>query len=543
MDLLFLQIIGGVFLLLYAVRLTGQGFELAFGSALSRAWTGGGSRLRAFLVGVAGTAAIQSSGALVTLLISFGHVATLPLARSLAIVLGADLGSTLTVQILSFRIYLYAFPVLSLGVVLFLWGSKGKARAVGQGLVGFGLVLLALRFLAGAAEEAGRIEGLRILMAELSGAPLTAFALGLLFSALLQSGTAVMILLIAFARHGLLAPPAILPLVLGANVGSASVAFVAASGLAVEGKRVAWGHLALKSAGALLFLPFLPVAHRALASISLDGAHLVANTHTCFNLSLAVLFFPWVERIAAALTRAIPAGKEIAPRGKPVYLDREHLPVPGAALGQVAREILRMADMIQEMLDDALEAVCRGDVSRLERIAKADDDVDRLTREIKVFLSSLGEETLDSRQMRQAVAHIAIVSDLENIGDFVDKTVTDHLRNLSDRNRRFSGEGVVELHAFLSEVGSLYREAISSFVTRDANAARNVIARRKEITALERDLRLAHIRRLQKGTPESLESSAAHLDILSSWKGIAYHCASIAYGVLQVELDAEGVRH
>jgi phosphate:Na+ symporter len=544
MDLLFLQVIGGVFLLLYGVRLTGQGFELAFGSALSRAWAAaGGSRVRAFAAGVVGTAVLQSSGALVTLLISFAQVATLPLARSLTIVLGADLGSTLTVQVLSFRIYQYAFPVLSVGVVLFLWGRKGKVRAVGQGVVGFGLVLLALRYLADAAGDAGRIEGLRILMAELTDAPLTAFMLGLLLSALLQSGTAVMILLIAFARQGLLAPPAILPLVLGANVGGASVAFVAASGLAVEGKRVAWGHLALKAAGALLFLPLLPVAQQAIASVSRDGAHLVANAHTCFNLSLAVLFFPWVEKIAAVLARAIPGGRGIVPRGKPVYLDREHLPVPGAALGQVAREILRMADMIQEMLDDALEAVCREDVSRVEHIAKADDDVDRLTREIKVFLSTLGEETLDSGQTQRAVGYIAIVSDLENIGDFVDKTVTDHLRNLSYRNQRFSELGVGELRSFLSEVGSLYREAVSAFVTRDSNAARNVIARRKEITALERELRLAHIRRLQKGTPESLESSAAHLDILSSWKGIAYHCASIAYGVLQMERDPQDVHH
>lgn len=536
MDLLFLQVVGGVFLLLYGVRLTGHGFELAFGSALSRAWSAAGaSRARAFAAGVVGTAALQSSGALVTLLISFAHVSTLPLSRSLTIVLGADLGSTLTVQVLSFRVYQYAFPVLSAGVVLFLWGRKGKVRAIGQGILGFGLVLLALRFLAGSAGDIGRIGGFRTLLSELSGAPLTAFVWGLLLSALLQSGTAVMILLIAFAEQGLLAPSAVLPLVLGANVGGTSVAFVAASGLAAEGKRVAWGHLALKASGALLFLPFLPYARQAISWVSLDGAHFVANAHTCLNLSLAVLFFPWVEKVAAFLTRMIPAEKEAVSRGKPVYLDPEHLPVAGAALGQVAREIVRMADMIQEMHDDAVEAVLRGDLSRLERIARTDDEVDQLTREIKGFLSALGEETLDSGQTLRAVSYIAIVSDLENIGDFIDKTVTDHLRRLSERNQRFSEEGVAELRSFLHEIGSLYSEAVSAFVTRDPSAARNVIGRRKEITGMERELRLAHIRRLQKGTPESLESSAAHLDILSSWKGIAYHCASIAHGVLGME--------
>ncbi len=534
-DLLFLQVIGGVLLLLYGIRLTGQGFELAFSSAMRRAWsTAGRDRARAFAAGVAGTAALQSSGALVTLLISFAQVATLPLGRSLTIVLGADLGSTLTVQILSFRIYQYAFPVLSVGVALFLWGGKGKVRAAGQGILGFAFVLLALRFLAGAAGGFGRIEGLRILMSELSGAPVTGFVMGGVLAALFQSGTAVMILLIAFAHQGILEPAAVLPLVLGANVGGTSVAFVAASGLAVEGKRVAWGHLAMKAMGTLLFLPALPLALRAVSSVSTDGAHLVANAHTLFNLALAVLFFPFVDRIAMALARLLPEQKRSAPRGRPVYLDRRHLPVAGAALGQVAREIVRMADMIQEMLEDAEEAICGRGMAGIERIARADDDIDRLTREIKVFLSTMGEGALGPEDTRRAVEYIAIVTDLENIGDLVDKTVSDHLRRLSERGQRFSKEGVLEIRAFLLEVESLYRETISAFVSRDPNAARNVIGRRKEIGAREREFRIAHIRRLQQGTPESLETSAAHLDILSSWKGIASHCGAVADAVLRL---------
>jgi len=227
-DLLFLQIVGGVFLLLYAIRLTGQGFGLAFSSSFDKAWSSaGGSRARAFAAGFAGTALLQSSGAMVTLLISFAHVATLPLARSLGIVLGADLGSTLTVQVLSFRVYQYAFPVLSVGVFLFLWGRKGKVRAIGQGILGFGFMLLALRFLSEAAGDAGRIGGLRIFMAELQDSPLTGFVLGVFLSALFQSGTAVLILLIAFAKEGILSAPTVLPLVLGANVGGTAVAFVA----------------------------------------------------------------------------------------------------------------------------------------------------------------------------------------------------------------------------------------------------------------------------------------------------------------------------
>ncbi len=535
-DTLFLQVIGGAFLLLYGVRLTGQGFELAFGGKLKGMWTAlGSSRPKGFGAGIAGTALLQSSGAVVTLLISFGQVAPLSLAQSLSVVLGADLGSTLTVQVLSFRIYAYAFPVLSAGVLLYLWGRKAKVRAAGQGILGFGLMLLSLRFLSGAAAEIVQVDSLKFLMEDLGEAPLVAFVWGVGLSALLQSGTAVLIILIAFTQQGALPVSAVLPLVLGTNVGGSSVAFLAASGLASGGKRIAWGHVLMKTAGALAFFPFFSLVQWCLTAVSPDPSRIVANAHTLFNLTLAILFLPLAPRVAAVLGHIVPEREERAPKGKPAFLDREHLPVAGAALGQVAREIVRMADMVQEMLGLALEAVRGKGAEAGEKIRRADDDLDNLTREIKVFLSALGEGSLDSAQTKRAVSYIAIVSDLENIGDFVDKTLGEHIVRMAERHQRFSEEGAAELESFLLEVEEMYREAVSAFVSRDPRAAEIVIARKREIGQMERELRLAHIRRLQKGTVDSLETSAAHLDILSSWKGIASHCVGIAYGVLQME--------
>lgn len=534
-DALFLQVIGGVALLLYGVRLTGQGFELAFGARLSRLLADPrGSRTRAFGAGALGTTVFQSSGAIVTLLISFAEISPLPLAQSLAVVLGADLGSTLTVQILSFRIYRYAFLVIAGGTGLYLWGRRGPSRAVGQGVLGFGFMLLALRFLSGAAADVGEVASLRMVMGDLRSAPIVAFFWGVFLSVLFQSGTAVMILLIAFTQQGVLEVEAVLPLVLGANVGATSVAFTAASGLASGGRRVAWGHMLMKTVGAFLFLPLYPAAQALLSAVSPDPSRIVANAHTMFNFTLAMLFFPFVSRLAFSLERLLPERRTSAPRGAPMYLDRDHLPVAGAALGQVAREIVRMADMIQEMLEMGLEAVRTANGEAAERIARADDDVDRLTREIKVFLSALGEGSLDSAQTQRSVAYISIVSDLEKIGDFVDKTLGEHIRRMAERNQRFSEEGARELEGFLLDVETLFREVVSAFVTRDRKAAEIVIARKKEIGRRERELHLAHIRRLQKGGPETLESSAAHLDILSSCKGIGSHCASIAYSVIQM---------
>ncbi len=291
----------------------------------------------------------------------------------------------------------------------------------------------------------------------------------------------------------------------------------------------------MKTFGALLFLPFFSAGQRFLSLLSSDPSRIVANAHTLFNFTLALFWFPILPRLASALCRLIPGRAPDAPAWKPVYLDQVHMPAAGAALGQAAREIVRMTDMIRGMLGMALQAVRGVEGELAVRIARADDDVDRLTREVKVFLSALGEETLDPEQMRRAVAYISIVSDLENIGDFIDKTLGEHVRKLADQGQRFSEEGAQELVSLMLDVESMYGEAVSAFVARDAKAASLVIDRKKVVGQKERQLRNAHIRRLQKGTPESLESSAAHLDILASWKVIASHCASIAYNVIQMD--------
>ena len=290
----------------------------------------------------------------------------------------------------------------------------------------------------------------------------------------------------------------------------------------------------MKILGALLFLPVFSAGQRFLSLLSSDPSRIVANAHTMFNLTLAFLCFPILPHLASSLSGLIPARSPAAPAWKPVYLDQAHVPATGAALGQVAREIVRMADMIREMLGMGLRAVRGAEGDLPARIARADDDVDRLTHEVKVFLSALGEEALDTEQTRRAVAYISIVSDLENIGDFIDKTLGEHVRKLAEQGQRFSEEGAKELVSLMVEVESMYGEAVSAFVARDAKAAGLVIERKKVVGQMERQLRNAHIRRLQKGTPESLESSAAHLDILASWKVIASHCGSIAYNVIQM---------
>jgi phosphate:Na+ symporter len=260
---------------------------------------------------------------------------------------------------------------------------------------------------------------------------------------------------------------------------------------------------------------------------------MAANGHTLFNLTLALLALPFTERMARFLEKHVPEKEEGVARGRPAYLDRSHLPVAGAALGQVAREIVRLADNIQGMVDALVKAVATGETGMTDAIGARNEEVSRLAHEIKSFLSAIGEDSLDSEQTRRTVAYISIVSDLEIVGDLVERAAKDHLRRMAEGGGHFSTEGNQELSRFLGEVSSTYREAVSAFVTRDARAAEIVVERKQALGRMEHELRLAHIARLRKGGVETLESSSAHLDILSTGKGVSSRSASIARNVLE----------
>jgi phosphate:Na+ symporter len=289
----------------------------------------------------------------------------------------------------------------------------------------------------------------------------------------------------------------------------------------------------MKAAGALLVLLSIPLLPAGYQAVFPDGLHTVAWLHTLFNLFIAALFFPLSGRVARLREGGFAWRPGFAPGGNTVFIDPERMPVAGAALGQVAREILRMADMVQEMLDSAVEVICKGNTDRIARIGQLDEDLEKITQEIKIFLSSLGQTSLDAVQTQRSTEYIGIVTDLKNIGDFVDRTMDEHFNRLAEKIS-FSEEGGRELLDYLENVGTLYRDAISAFVTRDPGAAHSVVERRRAIGNLERKLRISHIQRVQSARPDSLETSEAHMDILAAWKGISAHCASIARTVTNI---------
>jgi phosphate:Na+ symporter len=525
---------GGVALLLYGIRLSGEALQRALGARLRTLLTGvTRNRLVALATGALVTAVIQSSSATTIMLIGFVAAGLMSFPQTLGVILGADIGTTVTVQLIAFRVTDWAPLLIGLGFTTAFLAGRRIVKDAGQALLGFGLLFLGLKLIldgvAPIKESALAIE----VLASLATSPVAAMVAGAALSALLASSTATIGIAIALATAGLLSLPAAVGVVVGANVGTCSTALAASMGANADAKRVAVAHIAFKLFGALVVFPMLEPFATFAARSATDPGRQIANAHTMFNIGISLLFLPFMSW-AARLIQGVVADDE--PTENPLrtrYLDERSRDQPSLALGQATREALRMSDVVQGMLRDTV-AVFRGDEPELiDNVERRDDQVDFLEREIKLFLTRLNPETMAPDLARKEFALISLIGNLENIGDIIDKNLMELARKRLAHGRKFSDEGwseIVEFHGMIS--GNL-ETAIAAFAAGDRRLAQEVLDRRPAIRRRERELRESHLARLRAGRAESLDTSDVHLDVLTNLKRISSHITAIAVSILE----------
>src|SRR6516162_5245019 len=381
-TLILLQLGGYVGLLLWGTHMVSTGVERGFGAEL-RQWLGRrlsppgrGARLRAMLIGLAVTAVLQSSTATGLMATSFAARGALDLAPALAVMLGANLGSTLITQILAFDITVVAPILVLIGVVLFRSSGNGSAKNLGRVGIGLGLMLLALGALGRTLVPVETAPPLRTVLRGLTGEPVLAVLIAGALTWACHSSVAVVLLIVSLATSGMIAPAASLALVLVANLGGTlPPLFEAGSGTA---RRLPLGNLLVRGAGCVVVLPLLAVIARLLPHFESAPARLVVDFHAAFNLALAVLFLPFTDRLAALLIRLVPDPPKPADPGKPIHLEPGALDTASVALANATRETLRMADMFEGMLRGAIEVFRSGDRHRAADISRTERIMDRL---------------------------------------------------------------------------------------------------------------------------------------------------------------------
>lgn len=528
-----INLIGAVALLLWGMRMVRTGISRALGSSLRHAiGRSVSNRFKAFLIGVGVTGILQSSTATGLIVASFAGRGLMETAPALAVMLGADVGTTLVAQVLSFDISWLAPAVILVGVVVHFTSNKTMNQQLGRTGIGLGIMLLALGLIVQTSTPMRESIILQEIFVALGDERMLAVLLVALLTWMAHSSLAVVLLVMSLTAGGVVPLSLGFVLVIGANLGGVMPPVMANWAKGPEARRVPLGNAFFKVMGCLILLPLIDVIAPYLALIEQDTARQIVNFHTLFNIFIAVLFILTTDIIAGIVDKAIPPAPRTDNPGTPRHLDRAHIDEPAVALASAARETVRMGDIVEGMLRDSLKALQNDDLVLARSVIKMDNAIDKLHEGIKLYVTEASRERLDDEDSRRATNILTFTTDLEHIGDIVENLMELTVKKIK-KKLKFSPNGLAEIQAIHQKVADNLKLALGAFISDDVKLAHQLLAEKNVVKAMERSGAENHMERLREGRPESIETSALHMDILRDLKRIHSHIVAISYPVLE----------
>jgi phosphate:Na+ symporter len=536
-----IALLGEVALLLWGIRMVGDGVVRAFGSRLRQVLGSGlggagmRGRLSAFLSGMGVTAALQSSTATAMMMTAFTAGGLVGLAPALAVMLGANVGTTLIVQLLSFDITLL-YPVLIFGgYILHRRARTGPSRDSARIVIGLGLTLLSLHLIVDTMDPLEASPILREILAGIADEPLIAVLIAAVFAWAAHSSIAAMLFIGSLSGAGVIAPGTALALVIGANLGSAVNPLTETAGGDPARLRLPLGNLANRILGCAIFLPALGPATAAMAWLDPDPVRMAANFHTAFNLLLAALFLPFLPGIATLLRRVLPDRPAPADPATPRYLDPHAVSTPSVALANAAREVLRMTDVVDGMLRGSRAVFRVDDRAQVDAISKMDDVLDALYGKIQRYVGAVGRDGATAEELRRQTEILGFVINLEHIGDIIDKNLMELAAKRMRLHYGLPAEGLAEIEEMHDRLLENLQLAVAVFMSGDLASARRLVAEKDRFRDLERVATERHILHMRQSRSETAETGGLVLDIVRDLKRIEAHIAATAYPLLERE--------
>jgi phosphate:Na+ symporter len=529
-----LNLLAAIALLVWGTHIVRNGILRVFGERLQRAIAASvGSRPAALAAGIGVTTLVQSSTATCLIVSPFVGQGLITTAAALAVMLGADVGTALMAVVFSFDLSWLSPLAIFLGVVLFVTREQSTIGRLGQVAIGVGLITLALQLIVGATQPLVQSPAVRGLLIALPDEVLLYMLVGALLTLLSYSSLAIVLLTAALASQGLLPPVEALGLVLGANLGSGLLGMLSTAQSSVPTRRLPLGNLLFKLLGCLIAAPFLPRAHLLLQELLPGIGQQVVVFHLVFNVALAVLFIGFTGVLASALERRwkVPP----APPGttRPEHLDPMALGTPSLAISCAAREALHQADVVETMLRGVLPVLRHNDLQLSEQLRRLDDTVDSLYTAIKFYLTQISGDALSERESRRWSEIVSFTINMEQIGDIIERVLQDIEDKKIRKSRRFSDAGMAEICHLHERLVSNLRLGMSVFLDGHARDAKKLLEEKARFRDLEHEYAASHIARLRENTPQSIETSSLHLDLISELKRINSHICSIAYPILE----------
>jgi phosphate:Na+ symporter len=491
------------------------------------------TRWHAFLAGLGVTALIQSSNATALMIASFAGQGLIATAPALAVMLGADVGTALMTLVFSFDLRWLSPLFIVVGVTLFMRRENTKFGRFGRVLIGLGLIILALQLIVAAARPLTQATGVKIIAGSLTGDTLLDMVVAAMFTMLSYSSLAVVLLTATLVTSNVISLHVALGLVLGANLGSGLLAMMNTMTSPPVARRVNLGNLLFRLIGCVIVVPLLPYVDEVTGRFPIDDGALVVYFHLAFNLALAAGFLFLTEPVARLAERLMPDRPDEDDPSKPRYLDPSALTTPALAIGCAAREAMRVGDVVEQMLAGVLTVLKTNDRALAERLRQMDDVVDDLYTAIKLYLTQISREALDEKEGRRWADIVSFTINMEQIGDIIERIITDLEEKKIDKGRKFSDAGmaeIVDLHTRL--IGNL-RLGLSVFLHGDLKSAQQLLAEKVLFRDLERAYADSHLARLAGNTIDSIETSSLHLDLTADLRRINSHICSVAYPILE----------
>jgi phosphate:Na+ symporter len=536
-----LMLAGGLAFFLYGMRLSTEFLQKIAGRKLRAVVASlASNRLYAAATGAGMTLATNSSSAAGAVLVTLTNAQILTTPQAVAVFVGAAVGTSITIQILAFNLTSYSLLLVAAGFLLTLLRNPAL-KAAGGALLCFGFIFFGMHTIGQSVQPLFESPAMRNWLAAYADNIFVLMALGFTATALLQSSSASIGIVVALAFSGNLALSldSVFGFVLGANVGTCIPSIIASIGASAEARRAAAGFTAAKLAAALIFIPFIGpfsnlVTETARAvSPDISLARLIGHAQLVFNLFFAAVVLAVLPLLVSALKRLIPErepepGAEIRPR----YLGRSVVSNPSVALATVKKELHGMMDTALSMADKAVESIEKEDAAAL--IREQEKRVNALTSEVNRYLARVSQGPLDGRAAAELTACFNIANDIEAVGNVIHNELLPLASDVRENRLRFSDEGWAEIRSFHAEAVKGLRQASAALRMENRALAERLVSESGEFKKTETDLRMRHMARLGGEKPESVETSAFHLDILTDLSAIHAYAVSVAENVLHM---------
>ncbi|HHT35581.1 MAG TPA: Na/Pi cotransporter family protein [Firmicutes bacterium] len=523
-----LQLLGGLGLFLFGIAKMAEGMQNAAGDKLKRILELFTSRPTiAILTGALATMIVQSSSSTTVMVVGFVNAGLMNLTQAVGTIMGANIGTTITAQIVAFKITDIALPLIGIGAILNFLSRRKTVQNIGLGILGFGMLFYGMEIMSGSIAPLREYEPFINMLVRFGQNPLLGVLAGALFTLIIQSSSATTGVAIALSLQGLIDLPSGIALTLGANIGTCITALLASIGTSVTAKRAAVAHVMFNFFGAVLFLVLIKPFASIVAHTGSTVARQLANAHTIFNVTNTVLLFPFINQFVALIERIIP-GEDYGPGTKPQFLDRNILHTPAAIIA-ATRETLRMCDISLEMLNESFQSFLTGDQDLMESVLVKEETINKLEREIVSYLTAAADNPWTPKQHQKITSLIHSAHDVERVAD-LSTNIVELAQAKSKHYVKLSDTAVEELQTMFAKVESIYARAIEVLRTEKVKAAENLIAEDDEVDRMEKEFRDSHIRRLNEGKCHP-EAGVLYLDVISTLERVADHGTNLAEAV------------